>query len=451
MNEDFVIEEFFKHYIIEYGNFVLKSGQLSNFYVNLKKLISFPHLFDEICSRLAKKCQHTDPEKDIIAGVPVGAIPFASIVSYEKVLPMILVREYAKNHGNKNIIEGTGYVNKNCILIEDVVTSGQSILGTIKKLESNNINIKKVIVIVDRESGGFEKIKSKGYEIESLFKLNEFSAHEKKTKYGREIQKLHHADFPLVQRINQIAFQKKSRLIISLDLICPHEIFKILENIGKYILAVKLHLDMIDFENSLMEKYEFMDIIDDLKKQHSFFIIEDRKYADIASICIKQFENIQGHEIIDMVTFHGICGLDTIRNFENNHKDVGILLIQELSTKDNLLESEYKDDIKKLAKKCKNIVGLVSQGYIDNHPDFQNYTPGINMDPEVKEDGRDQQYRTPEVCAESGTDYFIIGRGIYDNDLEKISSLAKKYQEICWEAWAKYNNHASSHGSKKKD
>lgn len=109
----------------------------------------------------------------VIAGVPLGGIPIASAISAMYDIPSILIRPSQKAHGKKKLIEGN-YQGEECYLVEDVITSGGSVLETISIAEKAGVNIRGVIAIFDREEGGTDRIRVEGYEVKCLFKISMF-------------------------------------------------------------------------------------------------------------------------------------------------------------------------------------------------------------------------------------------------------------------------------------
>jgi orotate phosphoribosyltransferase len=86
---------------------------------------------------------------------------------------MVLVRENKKTYGLQNVIEGNTF-GKELILIEDVVTTGGSVMKTVEILESEGVKIRKIIIILDRGNGAIDLIRKKGYICETLFQIQEF-------------------------------------------------------------------------------------------------------------------------------------------------------------------------------------------------------------------------------------------------------------------------------------
>ena len=95
---------------------------------------------------------------------------------------MVMARKETKDHGTKKMIEGIYTPGQECLIIEDVVTTGASILDTVKTVEAAGLKVKDVVGIIDRQQGGAENITSKGYRFHALFKLQELLNFLKKSK-----------------------------------------------------------------------------------------------------------------------------------------------------------------------------------------------------------------------------------------------------------------------------
>lgn len=166
MSKKEIINDLLENNIIKYGDFTLKSGEKSNYYADIKMLISYPKIVTKIMSIILNQLSdiiEIDKESDrnnyVICGVPYGGIYFASVLSLYSGIPMILLRNDIKSHGTKKRVEGD-YKGKKVILVEDVITTGTSIMEAIVLLKQENIEVDSVFVILDREKNGFKNLKN---------------------------------------------------------------------------------------------------------------------------------------------------------------------------------------------------------------------------------------------------------------------------------------------------
>lgn len=375
--------------IVQYGNFTLKSGEKSNVYCDFRKLIGHPDILKEVCLELGTMFESN--ENIVVAGVPMGAIPYSSCISSLYNLPSIMIREAKKDHGTGKIIEGDYNNLDSVVLIEDVITTGSSIINTLEILKKENIPVKEIIVILDRERGGCQRIaKLYGLAVKSLFKLSQLTNMNKQVNLK-------------VNYIKNLIETKGTNLVLAADITDYRKVITTVDQLGPYLLGVKLHVDIYDIENVP----ELIHHIKLLKAKHNLLIIEDRKFSDIGAIVSKQVNIIKGWA--DIVTAHGLVGEEMMKALDDS--GIAILPIHQLSTADNLIDARYSWLVKKMAYKFNNIIGFISQEQVI--PNLLTFSPGVNIS-NIK-DTQGQRYNTPETMINKGTDIFIVGRGIYES------------------------------------
>lgn len=151
---------------IEKGSFTLKSGEKSDTYVNLKNIVSYPQFHKEVCDKISKiikkECKH-------ICGTPYGAIPMASYISINNNIPMLLLRKEIKKHGTGKILEGKWEKGDSVVLIEDVITSGTSVINAAQLLEDMGLKVIQIIVVLSRNQ---ENLKYKDIPITCIYNLH---------------------------------------------------------------------------------------------------------------------------------------------------------------------------------------------------------------------------------------------------------------------------------------
>jgi len=169
----FLIQKFFALKSIKFGDFKLKSGINSPFYINLRNLISQPIVLKKLAQTIYEqkiKSIHLDciekGETLSICGLPYAGIPLASYISCLYDLPLLILRKEKKDYGTKQMIEGITHNTNKVILIDDIITTGLSIEESLFHFE--NLKIEKIVVVIDREQ---KKIIEVDYD--HLFKIKE--------------------------------------------------------------------------------------------------------------------------------------------------------------------------------------------------------------------------------------------------------------------------------------
>ena len=170
MTKQLILDLFDKN-IIKFGEFTLKSGKQSYIYADVRSAISYPQLFKTICDLFYQQIK--DLKFDFLCGVPYSALTFASGVAYANNLPMLLKRKEVKAYGTKKILEGDYNVGQNCLLIEDVITTGASLLETTSVLEEHGLKITDICTLIDRKQGGVQHLEQHGYKVHSLINIQE--------------------------------------------------------------------------------------------------------------------------------------------------------------------------------------------------------------------------------------------------------------------------------------
>lgn len=155
----------------KFGKFTFKSGLTSKLYLDLRQIISYPDLLQKVSEAIwqqVRSCQF-----DLICGVPYTALPIATCISLQHKIPMIMRRKEKKSYGTKQQIEGNYFAGQQCLIIEDVITTGSSILETAEDLVAAGLKIKDVAVLINREQGGKENLQKHHYQLHHAFTLTE--------------------------------------------------------------------------------------------------------------------------------------------------------------------------------------------------------------------------------------------------------------------------------------
>ena len=158
--------------VFKFGNFTLKSGKNSPFYIDMRMIICHPEILEQVADCLD---QMITEEYDYVCGVPYSGLIIATALSLKTRLPLLLKRKEAKDYGTKKMVEGNFLPGDRCLVIEDVITTGQSILETTSVLENEGLIIADVIVLIDRQESGVAHVARKGHNVTAVLTLTEIA------------------------------------------------------------------------------------------------------------------------------------------------------------------------------------------------------------------------------------------------------------------------------------
>ncbi len=171
-----IADSLFNADCLRFGKFKIKSGALSPYYIDLARLLSSPTDLSTIAKAAADLIQQImkNEKIDKIASIALkGALIAPSIASLLN-LPCIIIRKSEKNYGAKGRVVGAPIVkNDHVLFFDDVVSEGLSKVEGIKPLKNQGACVKHLLVVVDREQGGKEKLEQNGYVVHSLAKISE--------------------------------------------------------------------------------------------------------------------------------------------------------------------------------------------------------------------------------------------------------------------------------------
>lgn len=157
--------------------FTLSSGKQSHVYFDFRNISLDPLGFDMVGHLIFNMIKHT--KVDSIGGLELGSVPIASSVISAGInnntsINQFIVRKNQKSHGTQKKIEGN--LGKNIVIVDDVLTTGSSIITCLDGLQDFDINIQSIIVVIDRQEGGIENIEDKypNISITPLYRKNQF-------------------------------------------------------------------------------------------------------------------------------------------------------------------------------------------------------------------------------------------------------------------------------------
>jgi orotate phosphoribosyltransferase len=156
------------------GDFVLRSGRRSRYYLDKYRFETRPELLGPIGARIGAAVRQHAPEAELLAGPALGAVALAAAASLETALPFVIVRGEAKEYGTANRIEGAFEPGQRVCLIEDVVTSGGALLEALQALRDAGLEVRTAICVVDREEGGVDALARHAVRLRPLFRAGDF-------------------------------------------------------------------------------------------------------------------------------------------------------------------------------------------------------------------------------------------------------------------------------------
>jgi len=149
------------------GNFILTSGKQSPYYIDLRRLPSYPE-FSTIVDEAIKVVKNID--FDIIVGIATGGVILASYLACRLNKPVGYIRVERKGHGTDRLLEAD-VEGKRVLIVDDVSTTGGSIESAAREIMKNGGKVVGALVIVDREEGARERLKTLGIELYALYKI----------------------------------------------------------------------------------------------------------------------------------------------------------------------------------------------------------------------------------------------------------------------------------------
>jgi uridine monophosphate synthetase len=154
---------------IQFGRFRLHSGRESRIYIDLRVVVSYPHALRQVAAAYRKVLEGLS--FDMLAATPLAGLPIGTAICLDMNVPLIYPRKTAKSYGTGKDIEGRWSIGQTAAVIDDLITSGDSILQTIATLKAAGLRVTDSVVLIDREQGGRQTMEQAGYRLHSVFSL----------------------------------------------------------------------------------------------------------------------------------------------------------------------------------------------------------------------------------------------------------------------------------------
>lgn len=492
-----IYEDLYKNDCLKIENIKLSNGKISDYYFDTKKIYNNSELLNKICDliivKINKYVEKNNIEYEHIGFVPYGSLPLATIISQKLNKSLLFCRKEQKGYGNNTIIEGKYQIGDNVLLIEDVITTGKSILNTIKKYENVGVIIASTFCILDRETDAIFDIKNDlNYDVNPLIKISSFindllskriiddfqhskvsnsiildkkfynnDKENKKNILKKKQEKKENILSGKVflkddykQMMMELIIKKQTNLCLSLDVNTWNEAKIILDLCGPFICMVKIHSDLFIDLNSTSNINNFIFEIKNLAKKHHFFIMEDRKINDVDKIAYNQIydsmfkytdwcnfitcQNVNGESLLKYVTYVE----NDMNNKNKDNKDfVNFInlfepcIIVQMNQKNNLINDLT---INKTIEYLENDDNIMRSPLIicQSLPNINNkikVTPGVKFD--ESRNNKTRNYRSIEDAIVKDKNHIIIIG----------SEIIEKYKQ-CYE-----NHHSKKFEEKDKD
>jgi orotate phosphoribosyltransferase len=151
------------------GDFVLRSGRRSRYYLDKYRFETRPELLRPLAERLAARVREAAPEAMRLAGPELGAVVLTAAAALESGLPFLIVRKEAKGYGTDRLLEGEYSAGEEVCLVEDVVTSGGAAVQAVDALRAAGLECRHAVCVVDREEGGVDALARAAVRLHPIF------------------------------------------------------------------------------------------------------------------------------------------------------------------------------------------------------------------------------------------------------------------------------------------
>ena len=389
------------------GDYRLKSSLTSKYYINVRLLVSFPDSLAHIARALwSRATMDLDTPPDFVVGVPYGAVPLATAISVLFGIPMLTVRKESKEHGMSRLIEGVFTKGQTCVLVEDVVSTGSSILNCKSILQASGIQVVKEIAVVKRGDHPiptllqFDESNGDSFTWRCDISLSPISFPPEELKKGV------HVPENIASKQLRAVMKCKGRVCVAADFTKSQEILDFADKVGKFVCIFKIHSDIITDNSD-----NFRKLLRAKALSYNFLIMEDRKIADIGFIAQKQLEEAAWAHLVTVHAIPGQFMLDALQTVCTSRYTnlIGVVVVTEMSCAGSLSDTQYIEKATQMIQKTSTpVAGIVAQSRYCSLPLFM---PGIG-----KGDALGQRASSLLDAASREADIVIVGRSISNAD-----------------------------------
>ncbi len=156
---------------VQIGKFRLHSGRKSPIYLDLRLLVSYPQVLRQVADAYRCLIEEKELVFDVLAAAPLAGLPIGTAIGLAMDIPLIYPRKIAKSYGTGKSIEGSYTVGQTAVVIDDLITSGDSIVSVAIPLKVAGLSVKDAVVLIDRGQGGDAVLVELGYKLHSVFTL----------------------------------------------------------------------------------------------------------------------------------------------------------------------------------------------------------------------------------------------------------------------------------------
>jgi orotate phosphoribosyltransferase len=147
------------------GDFLLRSGKRSKYYIDKYRFETQPHILSELGRHFA---EYVGEQTTLIAGAELGGVALAAATALACDRPFIIVRNTKKDYGTGNLFEGVLQAGDRVLVVEDVATTGGQVLEAAKAIAESGAHVERIVAVLDRQQGAREAIEGAGLRFDAL-------------------------------------------------------------------------------------------------------------------------------------------------------------------------------------------------------------------------------------------------------------------------------------------